>query len=123
MKKEYKKPESMRCRYIECICHDMEDLTQLIYEPEQKEFYFQYKLIRCPTTFMMNYCPMRTKKDRIMYHYYKIKNYFKNILYAAIGLPLWYSANPTYKFKEAKKIARFIDDCIAGKKAGEEWGL
>jgi len=117
-----KKEKPIRVRYIDCICHDMEDLTRLIYEPEEKEFYFEYKLIRMPGKTEIQYREIKTIFDKIKYKIEDIRAYFHNIWYAIKGLPHWHMANATYKNKEAKKIAKFINDSIDGKDAGEVWG-
>ena len=122
MVKKINESKPMRVKYIDCMCHDISDLTRIIYNPDYKSFYFEYKLIRMPGLDDEKWMTNKTLKDKIKNRITRIKSYFINIWYAIKGLPHWHYAHPEYSSKEAKKIAKFILSSLDGKNIGDIWG-
>ena len=111
----------MRVYYTECICKDIEDVLRLVYDPECKEFMLEFKLYKYPA------CKIRYQKMKqgvfgaIFNRIEAIKSWAQCVWWAIKGKPLWWSGNPCIGKKDAKKLAKFMLDSIAGKQAGKEW--
>jgi len=110
--------------YIECACLDMEDLTRIYYDPEDKFFSFEYKLVRFPDAdprseynpeHIINMAKRQSIWARLRWKLINIKCYWKAIWWAVRGRPIWFTANPVYTKEEAAKMAEFIIDNLTNK--------
>lgn len=112
--------EHDRRTYIECFCHDFEDLTRVTYDKEDELFDIEFRVHKFPGTNMsVTYLGGKGFKiwftnffRTIEYKLRCFKSYIINIKYAVFGMPYWFVANPIWDKEIAQKLVGFICDSV-----------
>ena len=101
--------------WLDCECYDMDHAFRVWYDPEDKSFSFEFKIVRfggdCPSTFMMHWW------SGLHHKYKQVKAYLENLWWALNGRPSWYTAYAEISSKEMLRLEKFIKAC-AKKKRG-----
>ena len=92
--------------YIECVCHDLDHITRLWFDEEDKIFYFDIKICRFPGEVAVT--QINTKWDHLRHRLRWLGSYFRALWWALKGRPTWYVSQPDYNVEEAEKMAKFI---------------
>jgi hypothetical protein len=106
-----------KTHYVECACQHLDHLMRVTYDPEYKDFCFEYHLARFPgeqavTLYGKCSTAKRLTKD-ILHQLKRFYFYLKNILWAVRGKPVWFTADISLRNEDALKLINFLKENIS----------
>lgn len=96
--------------YVECQCHDLNHITKIVYDRDEREFWLEFTTLK-----YAGHSSFTFKRQWLMdlqYKWFRFKEYLKNVKTALRGRPIWFTANGTWNEEHAKMVSKFIEQCI-----------
>jgi len=104
--------------YIECVCGELDDLTRILYDPEEKMFHLEFNLMKHVAdgipyvSYNHNDLFFIKWLKTFYFSLFQFKNYLQGIKNAIFGKSNWYRGSADLNFEGAQNLIDFLNKHI-----------